>query len=872
MKVKYLVPVALAGLMMIAGCGSSVNPDGSVSSSASTTASSAQSSSDSTYKKANGTYDFTARSFEEKAEITAKLEKYGMEKHIAGIPLYDDAGYELFSDRVISQLPTQTYITNYGFGVGNASIVGDSMFKGTTIKESKAEWKPYFHSYTSTDSGTLNYWDSQGSDVADRNSMVSASYFGVTMNDTKDNFLWRGELSTENRPIMLDAKGGNPVTDATALKSASKWWRVKLHHDDPKYVYTTTSSTYASFNGQQIKLADYITPFKAMMDANLYRVSSLEATATGFTGVASYVNSSKKDWSTVGIQENDTEGSLDFEFITPKTSYYAMTDLSSTLFSPVPENFVKALGTGGSFAGGAKNYGKIGTSSDATANADNILSCGPYTVSYWEKDKEMVYIKNPAYFLGDEIKFPGMTEVVISGTSAAELAFQAFLNGELDSIEVPSDQLKDYSSSANALHTLGSTVLKMNLNSCTQDEWDYYFGEEGKVYRHKKTGAWDVKPLMSNDDFLDGVYFSINRQQLATLSGHNPAMGYLSSAYMYDPENGLAYRDSDAGKAAIAAYTSADKDGYGYNVDLAKTLFKRAIATLEANGDYTRGTESEPTEIRLKYFFRYEETIKNYGNTLAAYVTDAFNAANPGYKLYIDMAQGGSSYTDTYTLMDHGEYDLADGAIQGNVLNPLEFMSCLCSDGLAQGFCLNWGEITANVSAVNPLVYDNLVWSYDGLYSAGNGRTVITDGQANTPITKAYYSDDDTYAIFAGSIPEIYTDEGDPLIEYAVNEIAVYFAKNLEFADGTYQGYGMGSYIGRGIEVERTEGYYLLKIKKSLLSQYAANVGTSLKMNITAVAVNFKVDYTMDGTTDNTTMQWEVNLSDIGVTPYTYNA
>lgn len=872
MKMKQFLPVALVGLLFVASC-QNVDPG-----TGKTSVSSAGSGADVDSKLlANGTFDYTGASFEEKAKITSILEKYGMEKHLTGIPLYDDAGYTIFSDRLIKNLPTTTYITNYGFGVGNAKLTGEIMRTNSdgstiTVKETKDAWKPYYHSYTTVDSKTVNYWNSQGSDVADRNSMIAASYFGVKMNDTKDNFAWRGELSSEDRPIMLDGKGGNAVTDATKLKGTSKWWRVKLHHDDPKYVYTTKSTKYAAYNGQQIALDDYLTPFKAMMDGDLYRVSSLEASASGFTGVATYVNGSTKNWADVGIQANATEGSLDFEFITPKTSYYAMTNLSSTLFSPLPYNFVKGLGN--TFAAGAKAYGSIGDSSVPSENCDNMLSCGPYTIDYWERDKEMVYGKNDSYFLGNEIQFPGMTEVVISGTSAGTLAFKAFLNGELDSVDIPSEEVKDYKNDAHALHTLGSTVLKMNVNSCTEYEWNYYFGENGTMYRHKTEKAWDIKPIMSNDDFLDGIYFSINRQELAELSGHNPAMGYLSNAYMYDPENGKAYRDSDAGKAAISDYTSQDEKGYGYNRQLAKQLFQKAITTLEANGEITPGTVSEPTPIDLKYFFRYDETIKSYGTQLGQYVTGAFNEACPNYKLTIDMSQAGSSYTDCYTKMDHGEYDMADGAITGNVLNPLEFMSCLCTDGLAQGFCLNWGEITAKVSKANdnPIQYDGKYWSYDGLYSAGNGKTIVTNGEANAPLSKGYYDNDNTYAIFACKIPDLTTDAGDPMITYKVSSLACFFANSLEFKDGTYEGYNLASAIGSNISVKRLDNYYAIYIKKSLLTQYAASVGKEIKMSINAIGVQVKVEYTIAGVSDVETVMWEVNLSDVGVEPFTYGA
>ena len=98
------------------------------------------------------------------------------------------------------------------------------------------------------------------------------------------------------------------------------------------------------------------------------------------------------------------------------------------------------------------------------------------------------------------------------------------------------------------------------------------------------------------------------------------------------------------------------------------------MATLEGNGSYTKGTADNPTTIELEYIFRYQTTIDNIGSILKYNIETVFNTACPGYKLVINETVGGASYTDTYDRMDRGEYDFADGAIQGNTLGTLSFM------------------------------------------------------------------------------------------------------------------------------------------------------------------------------------------------------
>ena len=88
---------------------------------------------------ANGTYDFTQLNWKERSKILASLEYYALRNHSAGIPLYDDATYEQFSKRIT--LPSQKYLTNYGFGTSYGTIDGEGQMYNSTINEPNAKWK-----------------------------------------------------------------------------------------------------------------------------------------------------------------------------------------------------------------------------------------------------------------------------------------------------------------------------------------------------------------------------------------------------------------------------------------------------------------------------------------------------------------------------------------------------------------------------------------------------------------------------------------------------------------------------------------------------------------------------------------------------------
>ena len=773
---------------------------------------------------ANGTYDFTQLNWKERSKILASLEYYALRNHSAGIPLYDDATYEQFSKRIT--LPSQKYLTNYGFGTSYGTIDGEGQMYNSTINEPNAKWRSYFHGYTNTDSGTFNGWNSTGSDVTERTSMISSSYFGVKANSDNTAYEWVGSLSKTNAPIMLDEEGKVVSADADGYavredgsyytkladdgteqkvlysEATSQRWRVKVKTGADMIYHTAETSKWKSkYDGTTVKLEDYLTPFKALLMTNMARTAELVSDTSGFQGAMDFFYSNNKskyfdDWenSGVGIQLNKEEGAIEFAFIQPKSSSYARTALSSSLFSPLPQEFLTDLGSG-NFVAGVGEYGKIGTSKDGsyTDVFDNILTFGAYIPEYWQQNSKLVYKANKDYYEAADFHFDGYTEVIFEGTSGDENAYKAFLNNELDEVTIPLSQLQSHKNDPTVLRTEGSTIIKLNLNTTTDDEWEYYFGEKGVISTHDKNKYWDTKALMSNDDFLDGVYFAIDRKQLADMAGKNPAVSYLSNAYMLDPNGVVSYRSSAEGKGVVANFQRAAGNEYCYSRSLAETYFKRAGDTLIAQGEYEKGEE-----IDLTVVYRYQKTIDNLGSYIKSYIEDAFNSANKnnGLTLNLNLEVGGTQYTDTYTRMDHGEFDMAEGAVSGNVLNPLDFMNTLSTNkSLNQGFCLSWGKRTDQLHEAGSTdryaaTYNGVDFSYDALWNATQSFTPVDEGLA-TPVgnnaTLTYNASKKTAEFKAEFSPQVVDDEGNCLYQFSIPEGVAVIASNQQGGfDGGY--------------------------------------------------------------------------------------
>jgi hypothetical protein len=678
------------------------------SSSGSSTVSSSSSSAPATV--ADGVFNYAGKmTNEQTSQAIAALESWGMRNHVSGIPVSDDGGLIVKADRVT--FPTNTYVANFGFGAGRGTI-SSAM---DSAHESVTDWASYFHSWTDTDGGTANDMDDQGSWASNLRGMVTASYYNQRLTADKENYEWYPLLASEE-PIPLKAKGG----EADKTLTSSKYYRFKVHTGG-NYKYSTLSKAHSKYNGQAIALDDYVEPVRAMLQNGWYRKADM---SKQFAGVSTYLtaytnNPATADWAQVGFQANAIENSIDVEFVSAKTAFNAKYAISDSLYAPFPAAWLADVGP--------KNAFKMGSStSDFYANMDNMISTGVYNGEYWESGKAIVFKKNPLYIEANDYHYAGYKFEVNASSTSTNDEFARWQDGYLDEDGVPSANVAEYATDPHTLHTLGATVENIQVNSCTAEEWQKYFGPNGTIKKHDATyTGYTVKPILSNDDFLDGIYFSINRTEYANAFGTNAAQAYLSNAYVVDNTTGLAYRNTDAGKAVIADRSPST---FGYNEETAIQLFKKAAAAEIAAGNYKKGDT-----ITLTIQWRGESEMKLHSPYFKYDIETAWNKAGTGMYLTIDnITPSTTDYTVPYFNLQHGEADMMYGAIEGSVLDPLNFMDTLCSDG--RDLTLSRG---ADSSLVDPtLIFDNHYWSYDALWSSTQGPTIVDQGKEGKAISK----------------------------------------------------------------------------------------------------------------------------------------
>jgi ABC-type oligopeptide transport system substrate-binding subunit len=345
----------------------------------------------------------------------------------------------------------------------------------------------------------------------------------------------------------------------------------------------------------------------------------------------------------------------------------------------------------------------------------------------WEPLKQIVFKKNTTAIEADRYNFAGYMYTIISG--GALVAFDEFLAGKLDAVGIPATRLQEFKSDPRRRKTLGATTFKIQVNATDQARWEELFGVDGSVRQNPEEAYYEVEPIMSNKDFLNAVYFSIDRTALADYTGRNPAQWFFSEAYMIDPENGISYRSSDAGQAA---YAERLPETNGFSEELARAYFKRALETLVEDGAYFPGTAEEPTVITLDVHMQTQTSVDIEGALLKDYIETVFNSVDPRFELILNTYATGDWRDVYFNSMLTGKFDMAVGAISGNTLDPLNFMEVLASDQRS-GFTLSWGADTGAPS--QNIRYDGKAWSYDALYEASQSGAVVAQGRSASLFT-----------------------------------------------------------------------------------------------------------------------------------------
>ena len=120
----------------------------------------------------------------------------------------------------------------------------------------------------------------------------------------------------------------------------------------------------------------------------------MASTKTGrIKGAAEYYAASAEgaaDFSGVGLRTYEEGGKtyFEYEYVDPQTPFYSMYYITSSLYQPIPQDFIDLVTP--------ENY--LSFNADKTETpVDNALALGAYALETWNSGQEVVYKKNPNY-------------------------------------------------------------------------------------------------------------------------------------------------------------------------------------------------------------------------------------------------------------------------------------------------------------------------------------------------------------------------------------------------------------------------------------------------------------------------------------------
>lgn len=251
------------------------------------------------------------------------------------------------------------------------------------------------------------------------------------------------------------------------------------------------------------------------------------------------------------------------------------------------------------YEGGKDTAGDLVTTNYGTSK-DTYMSFGPYKLTSFETDKQVVMEKNDNWYGYKDGKHKGQfqtTAIQCDIVADHNTALQLFNQGKLDSVDLTSDDMPIYRMSDSLLKT-GQTYI-----------FRYIFATDINklIALEKAEGSSVNKRVLSYDDFRKAISLSIDRTTFCNQAtpGYKPAYYLFNNLYYYDIANNTEsiYRNSTAAKEAILnlygieygdgkTYKTVDEvytSITGYDVEEARALFQSVYEQAKKDGNYTDG-------------------------------------------------------------------------------------------------------------------------------------------------------------------------------------------------------------------------------------------------------------------------------------------
>lgn len=734
-----------------------------------------------------GKQDLQGLTTEDTQPLMGQVEALGLETGMTGMNFWAYGGYQKIASRVYNsrsengKFTSSTYVPGFGFGHSIYSYLTED-----NPKETNASWKRYFHTDNSTIPDNVNYYLASGTGVTDYYGYAVSSYFPKLLNDS-DADVYTPGLAAVAEPIPCDDDGNELSGDAA--KGFHSTWKVYMNtgSTENKVTYRNLGTKNGSaYDKKGVELEDYITPFVMQYTqwVGCANVTQLLSGSSALKGAADYYQATKEDpgegkrkvsvaeflEKVPGIKLNKEENSITFVLETGCTSDYAAYYLGGN--SPIPMDFVTDVLGKGDLKAGMTKYGTK-DESDGSNPEDNFLSTGPLILEKLDENR-VVYKRNEDWWVKkdpagrDIYKMEGFVynyNSALKQDSSGETLYNSYVAGYTETSGLPSAKINDLKNDPDTVH-IENTGDKngVSFNALNKVDYDYLFGTGDEFEAHAIAGQfygdfglgsagnkdyrasyfeddWEVKPIMSNHNFIKGLNTGYDRDTFAETKGRKGFSDYFGDVNKMSPKAEQRYNDTDD-------HINAVKSVYGEQgiptdssaVALGVQYFKAALQEELEAGHYVLGTEDAPTEIHVNVNWQSQVWTDYQGTAIFNAISDTFSSAvssnaswvgenkKPLIKLVFDQTYEGSGsadYMNAYAKVALGQYDIAQASISGGEYDV--FIETGLWESYNRDYSLTIHHALVTNIPSSYLYFDGGYWSTDALYYGNTQGVTLND-------------------------------------------------------------------------------------------------------------------------------------------------
>lgn len=389
---------------------------------------------------------------------------------------------------------------------------------------------------------------------------------------------------------QLDAKG-QPQPDL-----ASKWEESK---DGKTYTFHIRKDAKWS-NGDDLTANDFVYGWQRLVSPDLASEYNFIMTTIGVTNAAD-VTAGKKPLSDLGVEAKDDKT---FVVHLDQPCEFLLGLMAFPSFFPLNQKFYESKGD-----------------QFAVGSPDNLLYCGPYTMTGWEAGNEYTFTKNDDYWDAKNINVKTVTFKFLQDTQSAMLSYQS---GDIDVVKLASEQVDAYKDQEGFQTRLQGYAWRIDYNT--------------------------TKDKLKNKDLREAIFKGIDRKSICDdvlKDGSVPAEGFIPKEFAYGPDS-KDFRDT-AGKLIDA---DANKK--------------------EAQAAYEKAKKALGGDVTLELVLEDSEACKSVAENIQAQLQDNL----PGIKINLKQV----TKKERLDYMDNREYELGLTRWGPDYADPQTYLDLFKSD------------------------------------------------------------------------------------------------------------------------------------------------------------------------------------------------